>query len=162
MDSIRNELLRLVASNEAEQWVPTDTALHELRRFGDRLIPGLIACLSDRDADVRQLAIEMLGEARAASAVPALIELLKNDGRFIQIHAIYTLAEIGPPAITSVPWLEPWLFEDSEYLRVLVAGAILRIDPTRNELNSLIRAATKSDDAATRGLAKDFFDEHGR
>ena len=41
-DEIHNELLRLIALNNAERWLPEHIAFEQLLdRHGDRLIPGL-------------------------------------------------------------------------------------------------------------------------
>ena len=70
MTSIRDQLTRLIVLNDADEWIPHHVALEQLAHFGNRLIPGLIDCLTDPDVEIRQLAIELLAEARDASAVP--------------------------------------------------------------------------------------------
>ena len=160
MNAVRQELLRLIALNHAEQWIPTHIALQQLERFGDGLVPGLVECLYDLDAEIRCLAVELLGEAKAESAVAPLIERLQDDDELVRVSAIHSLADIGPVAIAAVPELEAWLYEPDEYLRVLAATAISQIEPSKfDDLLPLIEAAAKSRNAAVAGLAQDFLDE---
>ncbi len=160
MTSIRDQLIRLIALNHAEQWVPHHVALEQLEHFGDRLIPGLIDCLTDTDAEIRQLAVELLGHAQADSAVEAIIERLNDEDRLVQVAAIYALAEFGPLAVAAVPKLEPWLFDSDEYLRLLAATAIIRIDPSRtDQLMPMVFAGAKSGDAPLRDMAHEFIDQ---
>jgi hypothetical protein len=144
MLSIRDELCRFIRLNEQEQWVHAGDALEQLERFGDDLIPGLIQCLSDGHPDVRHEAIRLLGAARPRSdvAVPALIERLSDEDWLIVTSLILTLGHFGP----------------SEYIRLLAATTIVRLDPSRTEFLPVIRAATLSDHPVARSFARDFFD----
>lgn len=69
----------------------------ELGRAGRSAIPSLIRALGDDDADVRRSAAKALGEngSRAASAVPALVDAVKNRSPL----ASEALVQIGPAAI---------------------------------------------------------------
>jgi HEAT repeat protein len=160
MLSIRDELCRFIRLNEQEQWVHAGDALEQLERFGDDLIPGLIQCLSDGHPDVRHEAIRLLGAARPRSdvAVPALIERLSDEDWLIVTSLILTLGHFGPLAATAIPKVEPWLESPSEYIRLLAATTIVRLDPSRTEFLPVIRAATLSDHPVARSFARDFFD----
>lgn len=157
MTEIRNELLRFVALNKTERRVPADIALAQLEHFGNRLIPGLVACLNDDDTEVKLLAIELLGESqpRSDEAVPALIERLKDENKLVQIAAAYNLSHFGPVAAAAIPLLKPWLSDDLEYIRVLAATTIMRVDPARsNDVQPILRAALRSQIPLLRQLAE--------
>jgi HEAT repeat protein len=70
-------------------------SLRALAKFASepRVSDRLVACLGGGDLSVRQAAIEVLGEARAASAVPALIRALSNT--FLKAKAQAALKAIG-------------------------------------------------------------------
>lgn len=162
MTEIRQELLRLIALNNAERWVPEHIAFQQLlNRHADRLVPGLIECLDDDDAEVRRLAIALLSEGRPLSdvAVPALIERLTDSDRLVRTSAAFHLGFFGRLAHAAIPLLEPWLTDADEYIRALAVTTILRADPTRTELLSLVRAATASNNVGVSGLAQDYLDE---
>jgi HEAT repeat protein len=157
MTEIRHELQRLIALNYAEQWVPHHIALNELERHGDRLIPGLIECLGDDDAEVRLLAVALLDEAgqRAEPAVAALIQSVADTDRLVRVAAAQCLAKFGEEAVGAVPHLLPWLHDEHEYIRIVAAVTILDLDPTkRDELMPMILAARGSGNVMVRELAE--------
>ena len=135
MSCIRDELCRLIRLNEQEQLAPHDIALEQLERFGDDLIPGLIECLSDGHPDVRHLAVQLLSEARprSNSAVPALIERLSDEDWLVVTSVIFHIGDFGPMAAAAIPNVEPWLESPNEYLRILAATTIVKLDPSRTE-----------------------------
>lgn len=163
MTEIRQELLNLIALNSAEQWVPEHIAYQQVfDRHGDRLIPGLIECLSDDDAEVRRLAVNLLDEAGPAAtpALPAVIQKIADPDRLVRVAAAHCLEKFGPLAVDAVPLLLPWLQNDHEYIRLLAAITILKIDQTmRGELMPLIEAATTSTNPMMQGLAEEFLNE---
>jgi HEAT repeat protein len=162
MTEIRQELLNLIALNNAEQWVPEDIAFQQqLDRHAVRLVPGLIECLGDDDAEVRRLAIALLSEGRPLSdvAVPAMIEMLTDPDRLVRTSAAFHLGFFGPLAHAAIPLLEPWLTDADEYVRALALTTILRADPTRSEFLPLLRAAAVSVNVGVSGLAQDYLDE---
>jgi HEAT repeat protein len=162
MTEVSQELLNLIALNNAERWLPEHIAFKQLLdRQGDRLIPGLIECLGDDDAEVRRLALALLSEGRPLSdvAVPAMIERLTDADRLVRTSAVFHLGIFGPLAHAAVPLLEPWLTDADEYVRALAVTTILRADPTRTELLPLVHAATVSKNACVSGLAQDYLDE---
>ena len=132
-NDIRQELLRLIALNNAEQWVPHHIAFQQLLdRHGDRLVPGLIECLTDEDAEVRRLAVALLSEGRPQSdvAVPALIERLTDEDLLVRNSAVWALMEFGDAARPAIPGLKRLLDDHADHrLRLGVAGAISRIAP---------------------------------
>ncbi len=161
MSNIRDELCRFIRLNEQHQWVGAFDSLDELEHFGDELIPGLIECLEDGHPDVRHQAVRLLAAARPRSdfAVPDLIERLKDEDWLIVTSVILHLGDFGPLAVAALPQIEPWLKSPSEYLLLLAATTILKLDPSRTELLSVIMDATNSDHPVVQSLAREFLDD---
>lgn len=136
-------------------------ALEQLERFGDDLIPGLIECLADGHPSVRHLAVQLLAAARPRSdvAVPSLIERLEDEDWLIVTSTILYLGDFGLLAVKAVPQIEPWLESPNEYIRLLAATTIVKLDPNRNEFLTTIREATMSDHPVVQSLALEFFGE---
>ena len=163
MNDIRQELLRLVALNHQEQWVPTHLALQQLEQYGDRLIFGLASALDDADSEVRLLAMSLLDEVgtRSAPALSAIIQMLADEDRPVSMAAAQCLQKFGPLAMNAVPLLRSRLRDDHEYVRLLAAVTISTIDTTmKDEMLPVIKAATVSDNPLVRGLAEEFMAEH--
>lgn len=70
--------------------------------------PDLIKGLRDPDANVRMICAEALGRLKAATAVPALIELSRNPAEDLAVlrNVAAALGEIGPAAEEAIPALE--------------------------------------------------------
>ncbi len=62
-------------------------------------------------------------------------------------------------ASVAIPQVEPWLESPNEYIRLLAATTIIKLDPNRTEFLQSIRAATMSDHPVVQSFAKDFFDD---
>jgi hypothetical protein len=161
MSSIRDELCRFIRLNEQDQWICSGEALEQLERFGDDLIPGLIECLEDGHPDVRHLAVKLLAAARPRSdvAVPNLIERLTDDDWLIVTSVILALGDFGPLASAAIPQIEAWLESPNEYILLLAATTIMKLDPKRTEFLPVIRDAKNSDHPVVRSFARDFFDD---
>ena len=161
MSSIREELCRFIWLNEQDQWICSGDALEQLERFGDNLIPGLIECLDDGHPDVRHLAVKLLAAARPRSdvAAPDLIERLKDEDWLVVTSVILALGDFGPMAAAAIPQIEPWLQSPSEYIRLLAATTIVKLDPRRTEFLPSIREATTSEHPVVRSFAREFFDD---
>ena len=155
---VRDELCRLIGLNEQERWVPAGEALRQLGLVGDDLIWGLVECLGDGHPDVRRLAVELLVEARPQSkvAAPALIERLKDEDWLVQVAVLTCIGDFGPLAAEAVSLIESWLESPNEYLRLLAATAILRMDPSRAELRPVIWESLESDNRVIRDTAREF------
>lgn len=160
MPSIREELCRFIWLNEQDQWICSGDALEQLEGFGDDLIPGLIKCLEDGHPDVRHQAVNMLAAARPRSdvAVPDLIERLTDDDWLVVTSVILALGDYGPMAAAAIPQIEPWLQSPNEYIRLLAATTIVKLDPNRTEFIPSIRDAKNSDHPVVRSFAREFFD----
>ncbi len=161
MTSVRDELCNFIRLNEQDQWVPAGDALEQLERFGDDLIPGLIECLEDAHPDVRHLAVKLLAAARPRSdaAVPKLIERLMDEDWLVVSSTMLHLGDFGTAAASAIPQVEPWMESPNEYLRLLAATTIVKLDPSRIELVPGIREATTCDHPVVRSSALEFFGE---
>jgi len=163
MTEIRQELLTLIALNNAEQWVPEHIAFQQLLdRHGDRLITGLIECLGDDDAEIRRLAVNLLDEAGlvAAPALPGVIRMIADMDRLVRVAAAHCLVKFGPLAVDAVPLLLPWVQDGHEYIRLLASVTLIRLDPTKRvELMPLIQAARGSENPMVQGMAEEFLNE---
>jgi HEAT repeat protein len=161
-NDIRQELLRLIALNYAEQWVPEHIAFQQIDHYDDRLIPGLIECLGDEDAEVRQLAVALLSEGRPRSdvAVPALIERLTDEDHLVRNSAVWCLMEFGDAGRPAIPALKRLLDDDCEpYFRLGVAGAISRIAPEDSAALPVLIEGLRNPLGIHRALACEFLGE---
>ncbi|MEK6259181.1 MAG: HEAT repeat domain-containing protein [Planctomycetota bacterium] len=161
MSDIRDELCRFVRLFQHRQGVLFDVVLERLERFGDALIPGLIECLKDDHPDVRYLAVQLLAAARPRSdvAVPDLIERLSDEDWTVVTSVMFHIGDFGPMAAGAIPHVEPWLGSPNNYLQVLAATTIVKLDPSRTELLPKIWDATTGDHPVARDTAREFFDE---
>lgn len=161
MPSVRDELCKFIRMNEQGQWVPSGDALEQMEQFGECLIPGLIECLTDGHPDVRRQAVQLLAAARPRSdvAVPKLIERLEDEDWLIVTSTILHLGDFGSLAAAAISQIEPWLHSPNEYVRLLAATTIVKLDPSRTEFLSSIRDATSSDHPVVQSLAQEFFDD---
>ena len=159
MNKIRNELLRLVRLCEEPNQILDDIALQQLEHYGDDLIPGLIACLTDSDSGVRCWAVNLLGEMRPRPrvALPFLIERLADEDPLVLETTIYQIMKMGPMAAAAIPYLESWLDGDDEHQRVHASIIIQSLDPNRTELVTNIGEGLTSDDFFVRCLARGYF-----
>lgn len=163
MNSIRQELQRLIELNAAERWVPEHIAFRQLLdQYGDGVIVGLAESVGDADAEVRALAISLLdvaGEA-AQEAMPVLVRAVGDADQLVRVAAAHCLAKFGPRAAAAVPSLLPWLQDDHEYVRLLAAITILRLDPASGQdAIPILRAALADGDPAMRELVREFLAE---
>ncbi len=161
MRTMRDELCRFISMNEQENWVGAYDALEQIEHFGDDLIPGLIECLEDGHPDVRHQAVKLLSAARPRSevAVPALTERMADEDWLIVTSTMFHLGDFGSLAVAGIPMIEPWLESPNEYVRLLAATTIVKLDPNRTELLPRIQDATNSDHPVVRSFAREFFGE---
>lgn len=92
-------------------------------------LPALVIAFRDSDFHVRAWAAQAAGGLGpgAASAVPALIELLTDDDE-ARGSACLALGKIGAPAEAALPALRAALADTSESVRRFAARAILQIE----------------------------------
>ena len=163
MNDIRQELQRLIDLNAAERWVPEHIAFRQLvDQFGDRLIPGLIECVGDQEAEVRVLALSLLDVAgdAAREAVPVLILAVADDDQLVRVAAAHCIGKFGPLAAAAVPSLLPWLQDEHSYVQLLSAVTILRLDPASGQdAIPVVKAVLAESDPAMKELVREFMAE---
>jgi len=162
MTEFRKELERLIELNYAEQWVPNHIAFQQLlERHGDRIIAGLIECLPDEDAEVRQLAAGLLEEAgkRAEPAVLALIERLTDEDRSVVVTAMFALKRLAPFAQTALPTLKVLMANHEPHLRIVAAATIGKITPQNPDCIPILVAALDDPNSLNRATACEFLGE---
>jgi hypothetical protein len=77
-------------------------AAEALSKIGSAAVVPLITALSHRNDDVRWKAAIALGEIGDVRAIGPLIDLLKDDDRFIKGRAAYDHGKIGEPAVVPI------------------------------------------------------------
>lgn len=158
MISLKDEIHYLIDSYHAGQPLVTPDALEALRHHGD-LVPGLIGLLSDDDADVRELAVDLLNEIRPrpVAAVPALLSRLDDPERLVQLSILNCIGDFGGAAAAAIPHLEPWLSFQDEYLRMLAMTTIMRINYARiDDFLPEVISALSSDNPNVRHIAGEY------
>jgi len=120
--------------DEDKEFDNAEIALRALQRYGNDLIPTLIDALSNQDVAVRQVAMRLLWELETEddSILPAMIKALKDGNRTIRTAAADIVPRFGEKAIAAVPILESWIENVDELIRILAAGSILKIDPSKS------------------------------
>ncbi|HEV2718853.1 MAG TPA: HEAT repeat domain-containing protein [Thermoanaerobaculia bacterium] len=113
-------------SAEREMRIATTFALGGIRDA--RVVPPLIALVSDSDAAVRSAAIRGLGERRDRRAVPALTTALKDSDPASRSNAVAALASTG--GASTVPALLA-LFNEQDF--GLRDGAVRALGELRDE-----------------------------
>lgn len=93
-----------------------------------------IGALKSTDETVRVEAIDRLGHfgAKAAEAVPALVELLQDSSAAVRAHAARSLGKIGPAAKSAMPALAKLAGDPEKSVRGAVVTAIGAIHPDPN------------------------------
>lgn len=163
MTEIRKELERLIALNYAEQWVPNHIAFQQLLEgHGDHIIAGLIECLTDENAEVRQLAAGMLEEAgkRAEPAVHALTLRLTDEDRSVVVTAMFALKRLAQFARSAIPALNVILTNSSEpYLQIVAAATVGKIVPEDPHSIPILVAALDDPNSLNRAAACELLGE---
>jgi HEAT repeat protein len=162
MTEIRNELERLIEINHAEQWVPNHIAFQQLlERYGERIIAGLIECLTDEDAEFRQLAAGLLEEAgkRAEPAVHALIQRLSDEDNSVVVTAMFALKRLAPFARSAIPALKELMENHEPHSRIVAAATIGKIAPEDQSTVPILVAALNDPNSLNRATACEFLGE---
>jgi len=163
MTEVRQELLRFIALNHAEQWVPNDVAFQQLfERHGDLIINHLIECLPNENEKVRQLAAGLLDEAgnRAEPAVHALTQRLTDEDRSVVITAMFTLKRLAQFAQSAIPAIKIVLTNSTEpYLQIMAAATHGKIAPEDSSTVPILIAALDDPIGFNRATACEFLGE---
>ena len=92
--SIEQLLERLDSVSATSRYI----ALWELEERGPEAVAAIekvLHCTSDRDLDVREMAVRALGKMKLATAVPTLMNLLSSSALQLKISAAQALGEIA-------------------------------------------------------------------
>ncbi|MGB1287896.1 MAG: HEAT repeat domain-containing protein [Aggregatilineales bacterium] len=108
--------------------------------------------LLNGDADARAEAINVLGEAAYAPAVPALADLVQESDPGTRFLAAQALGRIGDEAESAVPALLKALRADDMYLRMAITGSLISIGEPA--VPGLIKALFDNNRAVRRAAAK--------
>jgi hypothetical protein len=130
----------------------------------DKVLPGLIEALSDKDGHVRTAAMEVLGTfgGAAKDAVPTIANVLLHDEYTdIRTVAAKTLGEIGPAAKDALFALRDPLrasqpMYGGAYTNALIAAAreaIARIDPNATSMPAPLSGASPQPKKADNTIA---------
>ena len=118
-------------------------------------IQALTQTLEDEDEDVREAAIQALGEIgpQAVEAVPALIDTLQeHEDHDVREAGAEVLGMIGPDAKEAVPALIQTLEEDF-WVREAAAEALGEIGPEEGVVPALIQALEDAGPSVSRSAA---------
>ncbi len=100
--------------------------------------------LSDYESSSAHLASDMAMEER----IPALVEALKSDNRFLRRHAAQLLGEIGPDARAGVSALTEALVDEDRHVRVDAATSLGEVGAVDDDVRkALLNACNDSVDA---------------
>lgn len=118
-------------------------------------IPDLMDRLGDPSPVVRLYAAQALWEIdrNGYPIMPVLLDLLLTNRGDTRIGAIYTLGRMGNSASDTAPWLAKMLKNSKTVDRVLLAEAVLRIEPANKEALGLLVRSLHSRNAEVRYLS---------
>jgi quinoprotein glucose dehydrogenase len=95
-----------------------------LGRRDPTALGNLLPLLDDGDADVRAMTARVLGDARIATAVPALTKALADVHSRVRREAALALARIGPDAAAATPAVFDLLRANDDHDAVLRHAAV--------------------------------------
>jgi HEAT repeat protein len=141
-----------------------DDAVASLAPHDESVVAALAESLSDEDAEVRLLSVEILRElgSKAEPALPAMIRVLEDEDRIVRIASLEPVAAFGERAKAAIPILEKWLTTDDEFSRVSAAGHILMIEPSKSDkMMPVLYQALASNNTVIQRQAEWLLDELG-
>jgi len=120
-------------------------ACKALRDFGDTALPcvdRLTATLNDPNANVRHYAAIALATIDPTpSRTAALIDLLKDENRFVAMEAAEAVGDLGPAAAAAVPTLVDLLHHEDGGVRYACVQALRYVAPDSREIIGPVLAA---------------------
>jgi hypothetical protein len=98
---------------------------------GGKSTADWIAQLRARDGAERLRAIKALGQRKseAATVVPALAQVLRDEDAFVRRDAARALGEFGAAGLPALPSLRPLLQDRNAAVRKAAAQKLRKIDP---------------------------------
>ncbi|GIW79400.1 MAG: hypothetical protein KatS3mg105_1207 [Gemmatales bacterium] len=114
------------------------------------VVEALKEATNDPDAEVRALAIRALGQMKS---VAELSDLLKHRIKENRVLASQELAELGDAGKTAIPDLLRAIKLSPPDVKVHLASAVVRLDPTREEVIPVLLDGLKTSTDEVRQLA---------
>jgi HEAT repeat protein len=129
-----------------------------LAQAGPRARPAadaLRARLADRDLIIRVHAARALIAIGLPpeSVLPVLVDLLGVEKPNVAVAAAYVLGRIGPPAAAALPSLHDRVVASDLLDRLVLADAIVRIDPTDREALAILTGGLRDPEGDVRYLS---------
>jgi hypothetical protein len=112
-------------------------------RAANASVTALTECLTDHDSILRLYAAQALWEIEhdGPAIMPTLVDLLQTDSSDTRIGAVLTLGRMGRAASDALGCLTAMLTGNNSAERLLLAEAIVRIEPAHREsLYVLVRS----------------------
>jgi HEAT repeat protein len=133
----------------------TEERLVDGPRHGRRVIPALTAALGNKDPEVCERTVAILGRLgpAAARAVPALVGLLNDRRSGLRARVADALGRIGRPPEEVVPALVAALRDPSTSVRSNAAAGLGKVGPAAAEAVPALSAALRDPEADVRRAA---------
>ena len=131
-------------------------AARALIGIGRPAVAVLVGVLKEKDRNARKLAVQALGElgSRARSALPQLMNLVKNDGdKAVRIGAAFALGRMGTAGNAAVSVLTTALKDADADLRGTAAVALGEIGPGAKGAVPALTEALKDENQYVRSSA---------
>ena len=144
---IENDAIQIVLSSLSSpvRQERIDSLYWLMYRSHPLIAPAVIPLLRDKDAEIRRLAVEVLGENRDRDSVSALRDVLSDRDPRVREAAATALGKLGDHDI--VPPLLKLLEDPVTRVRTAAAGALGKIGDPR-AIKALVRAMERSDEPA--------------
>jgi HEAT repeat protein len=105
----------------------------------NRAVPQLIKSLEDKDKTVRRRAALALGKIGDIQAFESLIKALNKEQKSNRVFAIRALSMLRDRR--AINYLLPYLDDDNDYFRKVIADAIIHIDPSyQYAINKMLKS----------------------
>jgi HEAT repeat protein len=149
----------IAALNDRDAWVRRAVlkAIMKINPADERAVPVIIEKLEDEDESVREYAAKALANFKSAVelTVPALANALVDPAGTVTIQVIFTLSDLGPPAVKAFPALIEVL-ENHRNVDIRVAAinalaaigsvteeVVLSLTKAKNDKNGRVRQSAK-------------------
>lgn len=144
---IENDAIQIVLSSLSSpvRQERIDSLYWLMYRSHPLIAPAVIPLLRDKDAEIRRLAVEVLGENRDRDSVRALRDVLSDRDPRVREAAATALGKLGDHDV--VPPLLKLLEDPVTRVRTAAAGALGKIGDPR-AIKALVRAMERSDEPA--------------
>jgi HEAT repeat protein len=138
----------LMRAMSDESYMVREKALYTLSWWDDKpeVQKLLVTALSDSDADVREVAAFVLGEKKAAYAIPGLVKCLSDRDNDVRMNAARSLGHIGPSKRETIDALKQLFDDENRPVRVAAVYAIGKSTSHDPYVTSILVDAMKQED----------------